>query len=342
MPKLEGTQGVILEDIPGAIQNVDSNMKKPPTLTPTLPYQFPLPGYFVFIAPPGSGKGFSGANLLRDYFKTGMLNRMFVMSPTFLAPTNHHLNSLPYNADDVYTNDIDKPGKSELALTSILGKMKESVDQFLAEEEYRKCWRRVKAGSGDLRDRIVLQRENNRPPRHIPEPRFILLVDDMSHTAMMNSKVPHPFNNLSLRHRHLFGQDDRAFGLTIMVMVQTFRNGVPPSLRDTAKVVFLWGSEDTDYVKMLYQHFGAKTSYEQFAELYAEATKDEHSFLTIDKINKDRDKRFRKNLNQYIRPKVRLKLTEILFKRRISDAETPSEPVTEEPERKRVKYCKRR
>jgi hypothetical protein len=315
MSKKPFVNGIITEPVKNGIKLSDKKFKKAPKLIDVLPYQFPLPGYFVFVAQPGSGKGYSCANMVHDYIDTGKINIIYGMGPTLNSATNHHLQSIPFKEGFKFTEDLMSGTVPFDCLTKIELDMQKVVKEFLFEEAYTKIYQKVLNNTATHSERIIYQKQRGRPPKPLIEPRFLLIIDDMSHSPLLhNNNGGNEFYNLSLRHRHIAGTPDRAFGLTIIVMVQTFLGGVPKALRDNAKVILLWHTSDKNMIKLYYSSFGECVDEHQFVEIFDIATETKHDFLVIDKHNKDINHVFRKNFDTYLFPRRRLSLLEIMYK----------------------------
>jgi len=81
-----------------------------------------------------------------------------------------------------------------------------------------------------------------------------------------------------------------------MMAAQTFRSGIPLPLRQNIQQYFIWPTHDSGQLDAIYQEVANLVDEDTFMKIYHEATKDPHSFLTIDTSNVP-EKQFRKNFD---------------------------------------------
>jgi hypothetical protein len=192
---------------------------------------FKLHTLAAFIGPRGSGKTNAVVLLARRYLDDKSINRVFIISPTY--DSNRIFEILEPKAEDVFKNM-----HSCLAdLNIIIAKVKEMVVEHKAYEAIAvlfKKWRKFLAGKGPplpLPEYNKLENLGFREPEFIPRPAPLLIIDDMSHSDLYTPSKKNGFINLCLRHRHLF-----MVGLSIFMLVQTFKTGIPKCLRQNIQV----------------------------------------------------------------------------------------------------------
>ena len=145
-----------------------------------------------------------------------------------------------------------------------------------------------------------MEENDYQPPPDMPRPCPLIILDDLSHSAIYSGGMDNPFNNMALRHRHIGG---RGYGVTIFMMVQTFKTGIPRALRQGAvQQFFIWQTHDTSNLKEIYDSIANCCTYEQFIEMYEMATAESHHFLTIDPYESCVEKRFRKDFDTFLIP----------------------------------------
>ena len=270
----------------GLINEPVKHKKLPQPYSP--PELFKLHSLMAFVGHRGSGKTHGIVNLAKRYLDEGSFTRVFVISPTYESnPVFHVLN---VNKEDVYMDHTNALG----AIDDILKKSKQDSDDYDDYEEYMKAYRKWKRGDRLTIDEHTLLDNNNfeKPPEVIPRPSPLLIIDDMSHSDIYSTSRQNPFINLCLRHRHI----NHGKGITIMMAAQTFRSGIPLPLRQNIQQYFIWPTHDSGQLEAVYHEVANLVDQDTFLRIYHEATKDPHSFLTIDTCNTP-DKQFRKNFD---------------------------------------------
>ena len=81
---------------------------------------------------------------------------------------------------------------------------------------------------------------------------------------------------------------------------QTFRTGLPKALRQNVTQMFIWPTKDQTQRDAIYHEIANLVDKEEFESLYDEATKEPHSFLTIDSNAPHPSLQFRKNFDTYL------------------------------------------
>ena len=258
--------------------------------TPDVPDDmFKLHTLSAFIGCRGSGKTNAVCLLARRYIDLNIFNRVFIMSPTY--ESNPCFDTLGAKQEDIYQsipNCIQD-------LTEILEKIKQDATEYEEYEEYKMAYRRCKRGEGTMHDYAMMEANNNKPPPNIPKPCPLLIIDDFSHSALYQPSRKNPFINLCLRHRHLY-----KIGLSIFMLVQNYKTGLPKCLRQNVQQFFIWPTHDYTQLEEMYQEFANVCTWEQFFDCYKEATKGPHNFMTVDLNPIHENQRFRKNFDTAI------------------------------------------
>lgn len=247
---------------------------------------FKLHTLAAFIGCRGSGKTNACVLLAQRYLDEGAFNRIFIISPTF--ESNPQFETLKPDPNDVYKSI---QGATE-DLNDILEKVKEDVEDYEKREEYRQVYRRFMRNIATTRDMNILEANGFQKPLILPKPSPLLIIDDMSHSPLYQPSKKNPFINLCLRHRHL-----HRVGISIFMLVQTFTTGIPKCLRQNVQQYFLWPTHDMTQLEAMYHEFANVCSYDQFISVFREATKEPHSFLTIDLNPTNESERFRRNFD---------------------------------------------
>jgi hypothetical protein len=275
--------------IRNGLQNRKMDTKISLPIVPYPDHLFPLHTLGIFAGARNSGKTNACSLLIKDYFDNKSFTRLFIISPTYKSnPTLHVLGA---DEKDVY---IDSSNVNE-AINSILKKIEDEVKKYKDTSEYEKAYLRFKNKQISMEDQILLEMNDFKKPKRNPIPSPCLIIDDMSHTSIYSESKDNPFINLLLRHRHIF-----QVGMSIFMLVQNFKKGIPKILRSNTQVFFLYKTNDIDALENIHSEFGNICSLSQFLEFYKNATQEDKNFLTIDPFNTDKNKRFRKNFDTFL------------------------------------------
>jgi hypothetical protein len=280
---------------------------------------FPLHTLAAFIGARNSGKTNAAIVLTKRYWDDKSINKIFMISPTY--DSNPELQTLEVDPKDVYRNS----GKSLEALSDILNKVAELAKEYKEDKEYEKVWKRYLARRFTLKDQIILESREHKPPLHMKKPSCLLFIDDMAKTGIYSTSAQNPFNNLCILHRHV-----HQVGITILMLVQNFK-AIPLKLRQNIQQFFIWTTNDMNSLKSMYEEFGNVCSYETFLRVYQEATEKSHHFLTVDPFNPIKELRFRQNFETYLKVPFTSAVDEILElkKRKRNRFDTSSKDLSE-------------
>lgn len=282
--------------IPHSIKNEGLKYKSLPT-PETSAGLFRLHTLSAFIGPRGSGKTNAVVLLARRYLDDKSINRVFIISPTY--DSNRIFDLLEPKSDDVYKNlqtclqDLDR----------IVMQVKEMVEEYREYEKIAdlfKKWKRFLRGDGPplkLHEYNMVENMGFRAPEPVARPSPLLIIDDMSHSDLYTPSKKNGFINLCLRHRHLF-----QVGLSIFMLVQTFKTGIPKCLRQNIQQFFLWPTHDMSQLESMYEEFANMCTKEEFMDMFRRATDGRHNFMTIDMNAREPLLRFRKNFDEILLP----------------------------------------
>lgn len=292
--------------IPGSLANKAIHYKKlkTPKVDPGL---FKLHTLAAFIGPRGSGKTNAAVLLAQRYKDDGSINRIFIMSPTY--DSNRIFETLHPDSEDIYKNM-----QTCLAdLDDILGKVKLSVEEYEVYKEYMhilKKWRRFEKGKGPaltIKEFNMLENNQFKTPDKIHRPSPLLIIDDMSHSDIYTPSKRNSFINLCLRHRHLF-----KVGISIFMLVQNFKSGIPKCLRQNIQQFFLWPTHDMSQLEGMYDEFANLCSYDDFISMFQKCTSERHNFMSIDLNARDPFLQFRKCFDEIIVPRSKINESDLL------------------------------
>jgi hypothetical protein len=266
-------------------EKVQSEEKICPDHPPDL---FPLHTLIACIAPRGSGKTNAVALMAKRYMDFGSFTKIYMLSPTY--ESNSAWDTLEVEADNLWTDANDMRG----AIGSIIEKQGQDVEEYENYLAYKEAYQRWKRGKHTFQDEVILEHNDYKKPPHVPRPSPLVILDDLSHTDIYSTSRGNPFNNFCLRHRHIGG---RHYGISVFMLVQNFKTGIPKFLRQNIQQYLIWPTHDMDMLEGLYKEFANLCTEDAFLNIYHKAVEGEHNFLTIDPNNPDKAKRFRRNFD---------------------------------------------
>jgi hypothetical protein len=283
--------------IPNALHNEGLKYKKLKTPT-THPSLFRLHTLAAFIGPRGSGKTNAAVLLASKYWDDKSINRIFIMSPTI--ESNRIFDLLQVEPEDIFKNIHTCLADLQI----ITDRVKLMMEEYEIAKEYKriyKKWLLYQKGKGEapnVKEFNLLENNNFRPGENIPRPSPLLIIDDMSHSDIYTPSKKNNFINLCLRHRHL-----HRCGISIFMLVQTFRSGIPKALRQNVQQFFLWPTHDMSQLQAMYEEFANLCTFEDFLDMYQRCTRERHDFMSIDLNAPDDLLRFRKCFDEMVLPK---------------------------------------
>jgi len=296
------------ENTPIEIPGVDNDR-------PSLPEGlFSIHSNFSFLGPTRSGKTTACINLVAQYLRHKAFTHIKVISPTF--ESNPELKLLFH-----YLKIPDEEISMHVCehADQAIGCLSEWIDDFKAEGEewehaknYKKAYKKYKRGA-DLSDSELFMLQATQfspPPTNMKKPSMAIIVDDMTHTALL-SRHNSAYGHILIKHRHLGGKN---IGVSFFTLVHNYKTGIPKMARQNIHIYIMFPMADTSQLQTIWEETtGSSVNFEEFARLYREAIRDEeaesqgkqsHNFFVVDVYNPDINKRFRRNFNEYLIPRV--------------------------------------
>jgi len=154
--------------------------KKKKKVPPYPKHLFPLHTMIYFVGPCGVGKTNAASLLAHEYMEAESFNRIFILSPTY--EYNDALKKLKPDPDDVYSNKDDPVA----AINAIDLKVKKMSQQYEFLVKYKEIYNKWKNKEKLKLAEMSLLNDYNfaPPPKKIPFPSPLLIIDDMSHTKL--------------------------------------------------------------------------------------------------------------------------------------------------------------
>lgn len=250
------------------------------------PPEFPrLHTLCLAVAKRGAGKSTAVCSLIRDFLRAGLLDRVFVMSPT--CGSNKALYATVRVAEaDCY----DQPG--DKALTEIVKEVEAEAAEWREyvrkKEKWDKLQRLLRDPGVDL-DAIPPELMDgldnlDRPPqsKYGHAPRLALLVDDCQGTKLFTTGSNNTFGHLCIKHRHV----GEGLGLSVFILCQNFASpgACNRFIRQNATHLMLFRERDEEVMdKVAAEASGVHWSREEFlaAHRYA-VSQGQHDFLFVE------------------------------------------------------------
>lgn len=247
----------------------------------------------------GQGKTTTAVRLLHFYLNHNPQvfhnDLVFVLSPT--AESQQHLwDYLQIPEDNVHVVHNNK--QCQERVEEILEILKEKKKKYDEDQEYLEAYDALCQNKTLTTRQINILDQRDCQPLEDPEPwpRPCLLLDDLSHMKFLDSK---PFISLCLRHRHIAG----GVGLSIMMLVQSLRGGISRVIRQNCSLIILYSTHDQTAKDDLYAECSHLLEKDEFLALFAHATEEKHSFLSVDLSADDINKAFSKDFSHYYQVK---------------------------------------
>lgn len=287
-----------------------------PKRLPVCPPEMPqLHGIYVLVGHCGAGKTNTASNFIRHYFAKGALNKIHVISPT--ADQNGSIQAMVDEGIIEEENIYSDHERGQESLEACMADIKKQKEDFDYEEKYKKAYKAffnvdqfgIRRSKANPEQELMVKMEMYREPKELPWPSNLVLIDDMVGSSLLRvgpgerlivcfasrefMYVGNPFNVIALSHRHIHG-----VGCTILINIQSYK-ACPKQIRRNANGVMIFHTLNIDEIDEMYKEQANGVTKSTFYELLMEAIrdKDNHSFLFIDKKEKDLDKQFRKNFD---------------------------------------------
>lgn len=272
---------------------------------------FPLPATVVYYGVRGSGKTSAIQSMLRKYQAANLMNRLFIISPTFKS-NNFLFDGLISDQGDVYEEAVQS------SLNDVIDKVQSEADEWkkyqenkIIFDEYKRQEKLLLAGRipkiyPDVLNAAVeagismLDRFPDYKYPGVQRPQMWLLLDDVQSSSLFNSstKVRNCLNNVLIKTRHIGG--DR-FGLNVVIALQNYKlqnGGLSRALRMNTTAMALFGYRDPKLIEDIHSEISREVTQEQFAAAFDYATQGEkwnHLFVEF-----GTNVRLRKNFDEFI------------------------------------------
>lgn len=256
----------------------------------TEPEDVTLPAVIVFSGMRGSGKTYACVQLMKHFEDKGYITRTFLLSPT------HHSHDIYSNLKTLKKEDTCTDENAFTAcLSAILRDVRKDWEVFEEERQYAKLYRKWKLAPHTItmKEGHLLEHRQEQPPKHIPKPSHLLIIDDAQGTDLYRNARKDLLSHIIIKHRHI--------PITIAMLAQSW-TGIPRVIRLNTTQFAIYKTGDKTQLKQIYDTFANVIDYEVFEDIYKRATEKKHGFLFIDTVPKKEYMRFRDGFNEYLIP----------------------------------------
>ncbi len=275
------------------------------------------------IAPKGKGKTTTIMNMLemyRDYF-----HEIHIFSPSIksdvkwryikqlpLLAENHRLRNIVRHHDEQRFGVVhEAPLSKKLAGLVDFSK---KFDPKIPKENFHDRYEQKLFEEIMERNRAVVDILDENGYMKTDANRLLVIFDDPVGMNVYSNRRNDYFTGTNTRHRH--------YSLSMFEVTQGYKE-MPKTVRTNFTSLLVYKIGNMKELEVIYEEFQMDLTWEEWLELYREATKEPHDFLFLDMYGPENMK-MRKNLDKAL-----------LF---LSDSDSDTEP--EEPKKKKSKLTK--
>lgn len=269
---------------------------------------------FSFLGPTRSGKTTACINLVAQYLRHKAFTELKIISPTYESNPEFKLlfQYLKIPDDQMAMHVCDNAGDAIGFLTDAVNDFKDKGEEWEHAKLYKKAYKKYLQGSRLTSSELFMLQATNYspPPQDMRKPSMAIIVDDMTHTSLL-SRYSSAYGHILIKHRHLGGKN---IGASFFTLVHNYKTGIPKMARQNIHVYIVFPMADETQLKVIWEETtGGSVSMEEFARLYRVAIRSDnsgdsfrqsHNFFVVDVYNPDVMKRFRRNFNQYLVPRI--------------------------------------
>lgn len=269
---------------------------------------------FCFLGPTRSGKTTACINLVAQYLRHKAFTDLKIVSPTYESNPEFKLLfqylKIPEEQMDMHV--CDNANDAMGFLTNAVEEFRDKGEEWEHAKLYKKAYKKYLAGNRLTTSELFMLQATSfsPPPKDMRKPSMAIIVDDMTHTALL-SRHNGAYGHILIKHRHLGGKN---IGASFFTLVHNYKTGIPKMARQNIHIYNMFPMADETQLKVIWEETtGGSVSYDEFVRLYREAIsadesgdtfRQSHNFFVVDVYNPDVMKRFRRNFNQYLIPRI--------------------------------------
>ena len=241
----------------------------------------------------GASKTTRMLEMVLMYDKTETFDHTIMFSPTFSKdPKYQYL--VDHLKGDIETYD----DFSGALFQEIKEKVEKRLEEYKRYEEYKKVYERFMKYRRSIMkfpqvDLLLLLEHNFEEPfteYKNGAPHTLMIFDDLNYCKELysnSSSGKHDIKRTMILHRHI--------KTSMLFLCQTYRNGVPKSIRNNLSLLILFKNKSPEMRKEISMELSSHIEPEKFVEMWNDATSQPYAFFMIDYDSKDPNRRFRKN-----------------------------------------------
>lgn len=249
----------------------------------------------LFVGKRGQGKSTAAVRLVKYYVdhrpEVFQKDLIFVISPT--AESQKHLwDHIGVEENNIFT--IIDPKEVQVVIDNIVAILDARREKYEEDQFYLEAYRKLMHGGKlTMEQELALDRRDAMPLNNpTPWPRPLLILDDLSHMKILDSKW---FISLCLRHRHLA----HGVSLSMIMICQSLHGGVSRVIRQNCSLIVLFSTHDKTALDDLYKECSHLMEEDEFKAVFENATESFHDFLGVDLSQHDPNKVFSRNLEHW-------------------------------------------
>lgn len=242
-------------------------------------YMSRIPFTLACIGHTASGKTWLGMGITKRLLVEGTITKLYVLCPTALSATNAVYRGIIKLERDLVEQDIDKAFEF---LKRVQADCEAEADKYYVDLEYVCAYNAFRKGEHVTHQMETLLERRNYRPVTPKRPSGLLILDDCSHSPLYSTSRKNPLTNLVLRARHCA----HGLGLSILLMCQSYRTGVPRAMRLNTTHFALFGTQNTKEIEAMAEECSSMIGFERFCQLFRLYTAQPHGYLWCDLITK--------------------------------------------------------
>ena len=138
--------------------------------------------------------------------------------------------------------------------------MKRDWYEYEQEEEYRKIFFKAHRNhlSLDLKEQTTLEFRQGEPPKIVPKPSHLLIIDDAQGTGLYSNVRRDFLSHIIIKHRHI--------PITVTLLAQSW-TGIPRVIRLNTTQFAVFKTGDKTQLKQMYDTFANNVEFDKFERM---------------------------------------------------------------------------
>lgn len=245
------------------VPELDVRYPKKPPVPPFLPAMYFIMG---IVGSRGSGKTTKLVQLLQLYNQCKTFDVIRVYSPSWDDDVKYRI--IEKMDSEVVVEREYNDGLFKQTLHEIDADLA-AYDDYVKRKALYKKWMKDKKELKDFTSKELLELEQwgyekPKAPWRYGKPNTLIIMDDLSGTALYRADSRGLFNSFAIRHRHRC--------CSIIMLTQTFHNSIPRGIRSNLSAIILFSNRNVGMAAQICTEFSSYTSVEDFQIMWNAAT----------------------------------------------------------------------